>query len=184
MGTLRDTRRFAARRAHWLSASYVIITFVLHWFRHIVNQIMYTPVMLYKHLKIRYYISITIIKIFYLISYAFESDAITLRAESQWAVRSTVHWTTSQHLNMITLFQGDWGDPFVHNGVLFGHFVAGDEKGFCSSAAEPVLLADVHSVVSWIEQVIGAWKLEHIVLNLIKKSNRYCCFINNVLFPI
>lgn len=53
-------------------------------------------------------------------------------------------------------FQGDWGDPFVKNGVLFGHFVAGDERGFCSSDAKPVLLADIHTVVPWIRKVTGA----------------------------
>ncbi|XP_046673426.1 trypsin-7-like [Homalodisca vitripennis] len=53
-----------------------------------------------------------------------------------------------------TLCSGDWADAFVHKGVFYGQFLAGG-SGFCNSNAQPLILADIYQVVSWIKQITG-----------------------------
>lgn len=54
------------------------------------------------------------------------------------------------------LFQGDFGAPFVKDGVLYGVASGGLSYYFCTNEAWPVVIADVLTVVDWIQKYTGA----------------------------
>lgn len=59
-------------------------------------------------------------------------------------------------LTMVFLFQGDFGIPFVKDGVLYGVALGGLSYYFCTYEAYPVVIADVFMMVDWIQKYTGA----------------------------
>uniref|UniRef100_A0A1B6LIP5 Peptidase S1 domain-containing protein n=1 Tax=Graphocephala atropunctata TaxID=36148 RepID=A0A1B6LIP5_9HEMI len=56
----------------------------------------------------------------------------------------------------VTICDGDGGDPFVHNGVLYGAYLTMAMDDFCTEDALPAILANFVPGTSWIREVTGA----------------------------
>ncbi|XP_046666353.1 trypsin-3-like [Homalodisca vitripennis] len=77
--------------------------------------------------------------------------------KSWWSYRN---WSDSMacayNQGKTTLCDGDWADPFVAKGVLYGMFLFFKPESECSAGALPVLIADVATGAPWIRKVTGA----------------------------